>query len=95
MRFAQRVAAIFLHARIRVHLFSEVVPTPWVSYAVRKLGARGGVMITASHNPKMDNGYKVAWANGSQIVAPHDRAIEDARGTCLSVVFQWFRFIPS
>jgi len=79
LRFAQRVAAIFLHARIRVHLFSEVVPTPWVSYAVRKLGARGGVMITASHNPKMDNGYKVAWTNGSQIVAPHDRAIEDAR----------------
>jgi len=83
VRFAQRLAAIFLHARIRVHLFSEVVPTPWVSYAVVKLGTCGGVMITASHNPKMDNGYKVAWSNGSQIVAPHDLAIEDARNANL------------
>jgi len=83
LRFAQRTAAIFLHSRIRVHLFSEVVPTPWVSYAVRKLKACGGVMITASHNPKMDNGYKVAWANGSQIVTPYDLGIEDARNANL------------
>jgi len=83
LRFAQRTAAIFLHSRIRVRLFSEVVPTPWVSYAVRKLNACGGVMITASHNPKMDNGYKVSWANGSQIVTPFDLGIEDARNANL------------
>jgi len=78
-RFALRTAAIFLHSRIRVYLFSEVVPTPWVSYAIRKLGACGGIMVTASHNPKNDNGYKVSWNNGSQIVCPHDLGIEDAR----------------
>jgi len=83
LRFAQRTAAIFLHSRIRVRLFSEVVPTPWVSYAVKKLKACGGVMITASHNPKMDNGYKVSWSNGSQIVTPYDLGIEDARNANL------------
>jgi len=76
-RFAQRVASVFLHARIRVRLFSEVVPTPWVPYAILKYKASGGVMITASHNPKQDNGYKIYWQNGSQIVTPHDLGIED------------------
>jgi len=77
-RFSQRVASVFLHARIRVRLFTEVVPTPWVPYAILKYKACGGVMITASANPKQDNGYKVYWQNGSQITTPHDLGIEDA-----------------
>ncbi|KAM4566465.1 glucose 1,6-bisphosphate synthase isoform 2-T2 [Odontesthes bonariensis] len=74
-RLAKLTAAVMLSRDVPVHLFSSFVPTPYVPYAVRKLGAAAGVMITASHNPKEDNGYKVYWCNGSQIVAPHDKEI--------------------
>ncbi|XP_062416904.1 glucose 1,6-bisphosphate synthase isoform X3 [Pungitius pungitius] len=74
-RLARLTAAVMLSRDVPVHLFSSFVPTPYVSYAVKKLGAAAGVMITASHNPKEDNGYKVYWCNGAQISTPHDKEI--------------------
>ncbi|CAK6980723.1 glucose 1%2C6-bisphosphate synthase [Scomber scombrus] len=74
-RLAKLTAAVLLSRNVPVHLFSSFVPTPYVPYAVKKLGAAAGVMITASHNPKEDNGYKVYWSNGAQISSPHDKEI--------------------
>ena len=73
--FAEDAAGVFAAAGIRVHWFGDVVPTPLVAFAVGFLGAAGGVVITASHNPAAYNGYKIYWSNGAQIVAPHDEAI--------------------
>ena len=75
LEFARRTAAVFASKGVHVHLFSEVVPTPFVSFGVKYLGARAGIMVTASHNPAADNGYKVYWSNASQITAPHDKGI--------------------
>uniref|UniRef100_A0A1A8CRF6 Phosphoglucomutase 2-like 1 n=2 Tax=Nothobranchius kadleci TaxID=1051664 RepID=A0A1A8CRF6_NOTKA len=75
IRLAKLTAAVMLSRDVPVHLFSSVVPTPYVPFAVRKLGAAAGVMITASHNPKEDNGYKVYWCNGAQISSPHDKEV--------------------
>ncbi|XP_018560405.1 glucose 1,6-bisphosphate synthase [Lates calcarifer] len=74
-RLARLTAAVILSRDVPVHLFSTFVPTPYVPYAVKKLGAAAGVMITASHNPKEDNGYKVYWCNGAQISSPHDKEV--------------------
>ncbi|XP_076590755.1 glucose 1,6-bisphosphate synthase [Chaetodon auriga] len=74
-RLAKLTAAVMLSRDVPVHLFSTFVPTPYVPYAVKKLGAAAGVMVTASHNPKDDNGYKVYWCNGAQISSPHDKEI--------------------
>ncbi|XP_072333606.1 glucose 1,6-bisphosphate synthase [Scyliorhinus torazame] len=74
-RLAQLTAAVFLGKDIPVYLFSTYVPTPFVPYAVKQLHVAAGVMITASHNPKQDNGYKVYWENGAQIGSPHDKKI--------------------
>ncbi|XP_035987408.1 glucose 1,6-bisphosphate synthase [Fundulus heteroclitus] len=75
LRLAKLTAAVMLSRGVPVHLFSTFVPTPYVPYAVKKLGAASGVMITASHNPKEDNGYKVYWCNGAQIASPHDKEV--------------------
>lgn len=77
-RFAELTAAAMHRRGLRVWLFSDVVPTPWVAFGVRCLGAGAGVMITASHNPRYDNGYKVYWSNGAQILPPHDSNIQTA-----------------
>ncbi|GBO98433.1 Phosphoglucomutase-2 [Eumeta japonica] len=71
-RFAELTAGVFTKAGIPVRLFSAVCPTPFISFATIKYRCAAGVMVTASHNPKEDNGYKVYWGNGSQIIAPHD-----------------------
>ncbi|TKR78335.1 hypothetical protein L596_019154 [Steinernema carpocapsae] len=71
-RFAQLAANVFMHNGIKVYLFSEVAPTPVVSYATINLKCDAGLMVTASHNPKEDNGYKAYWSNGAQIIGPHD-----------------------
>src|SRR5439155_2527575 len=73
--FAEDVAGVLAGIGARVHWFGDIVPTPLVAFAVRSLGAAGGVMITASHNPAPYNGYKVYWENGAQIVPPHDEGI--------------------
>ncbi|KAG8430787.1 hypothetical protein GDO86_020010 [Hymenochirus boettgeri] len=75
VRFAKLTAAVLLSKGVSIFLFSKYVPTPFVPYAVQKLGAVAGVMITASHNRKEDNGYKVYWENGAQITSPHDKEI--------------------
>nr|AOE43343.1 phosphoglucomutase [Cavenderia deminutiva] len=75
--FAKLTAATFASQGFKVYLFSKVVPTPYVAFAVPELGASVGVMVTASHNPKDDNGYKVYWDNGCQINTPHDKHISE------------------
>jgi phosphomannomutase len=70
--FAKDSAEIFSGFGIRAYLFEELAATPMVAYAVKSLGASAGVMVTASHNPPGDNGYKVYDHTGSQIVSPMD-----------------------
>jgi phosphoglucomutase len=73
--FAQTAAGIFSANGITVYLFEDLRPTPELSYTIRHLGCQSGVIITASHNPKEYNGYKVYWNDGAQVVAPHDKNI--------------------
>ncbi|GAB0100116.1 Phosphorylated adapter RNA export protein [Sergentomyia squamirostris] len=75
-RFAEISACIFLHADIPVFLYSKTVATPMVPFAVFEKKCLAGVMVTASHNPKNDNGYKVYWSNSAQIISPHDKGIQ-------------------
>jgi phosphomannomutase len=76
--FAQDSAAIFAAAGLRARLMPRLLPTPALAFAVRHLGAVAGVMVTASHNPARDNGYKVYAGDGAQIVPPTDTEIEAA-----------------
>ena len=76
-KFAEIVADIFSANGIKVYLFDDFRPTPELSFAIRHLGCQSGVNITASHNPKEYNGYKAYWADGAQIIAPHDVNIID------------------
>ena len=73
--FAQWSAEVFNANKIKVYLFSELRPTPELSFAIRKLKCNCGIVITASHNPKEYNGYKVYWKDGGQITNPHDKLI--------------------
>ena len=70
--FAETTANVFAANGIRVFLFEALRPTPEISFAIRHLGAQGGVINTASHNPKEYNGYKAYWSDGGQLVPPHD-----------------------
>ncbi len=76
-KFAELVANIFAANGIKAYLFDNFRPTPELSFAIRHLGCQSGVNITASHNPKEYNGYKAYWADGAQIIAPHDVNIID------------------
>ena len=73
--FAQIAADILAENGIRVYLYSELRPTPLLSFTVRELKCTAGIVITASHNPKEYNGYKVYWSDGGQILPPNDRGI--------------------
>jgi phosphoglucomutase len=70
--FAETTANVFAANGIQVFLFDSLRPTPELSFAIRKLGCQGGVVCTASHNPKEYNGYKAYWNDGGQLVPPHD-----------------------
>ena len=73
--FGNLVADVFSANGFQVYLFKELRPTPMLSFAVRHFGCQGGVMLTASHNPKEYNGYKAYWNDGGQLVAPHDKNV--------------------
>ena len=73
--FAQVTANVFSANGIQVHLFSDLRPTPLLSFAIRHLKCQSGVVITASHNPKEYNGYKAYWSDGAQLVPPHDKNV--------------------
>ncbi|GFY60974.1 phosphoglucomutase-2 [Trichonephila inaurata madagascariensis] len=77
-RFAQLAAVSFLLKDFKVYVFSSITPTPFVPFAVKVFRCLAGVMVTASHNPKEDNGYKVYWSNGAQILPPHDKNIQES-----------------
>jgi len=70
--FAREVAEVFAANGIKAYLFDAMRPTPVLSFAIRYLGCQSGIVLTASHNPKEYNGYKVYWDDGAQLVPPHD-----------------------
>lgn len=74
-KYAEISAEILSANGIKAYLFEDLRPTPEVSYAIRKLGCQSGIMITASHNPKVYNGYKAYWEDGAQVISPHDKNI--------------------
>ena len=76
-QFAKIASDIFSANGLHVFIFDNLRPTPELSYSIRRMGAIAGVMVTASHNPKEYNGYKVYWSDGAQITAPVDQEIID------------------
>ena len=76
--FARSAASVMAANGIFVRIFDEMRPTPELSFAIRKYGAIAGINVTASHNPKEYNGYKVYWADGAQLPPKHAQAIADA-----------------
>ena len=73
--FAETTANVFAANGIKVFLFQSLRPTPELSFAIRHLNCKGGVVCTASHNPKEYNGYKAYWDDGGQLVPPHDSSV--------------------
>lgn len=73
--FAETTAQVLSANNIKVYVFDELKPVPELSFAIRHKKCHGGVVVTASHNPKKYNGYKVYWNDGGQIVPPHDKNI--------------------
>jgi len=74
-QFAEIVANVMAANGIKAFLFEALRPTPELSFTIRHLGCQGGVVITASHNPKEYNGYKAYWSDGGQLVPPHDKNV--------------------
>ena len=75
--FAKVTADVFSANGIKVYLFESLRPTPELSFAIRHFGCQGGIVITASHNPKEYNGYKAYWDDGGQLISPHDKNVID------------------
>ena len=75
MEFARAAAEVCAANGIHVRIFESLRPTPELSFAVREYGCQAGINVTASHNPKEYNGYKVYWEDGAQVTAPIDKDI--------------------
>jgi phosphoglucomutase len=73
--FAEAAALILAANGVKVYLFSALRPTPELSFAIRRLGADTGIVVTASHNPAQYHGYKAYWNDGAQVIPPHDEGI--------------------
>lgn len=73
--FSQITSDVFSANGIKVYLFDALRPTPELSFAIRHFGCQGGIVITASHNPKEYNGYKAYWNDGAQLIPPHDKKV--------------------
>ena len=76
-KFADTAAGIFSGNGFKVYLFDSLRPTPELSFAIRHYKCQGGIVITASHNPKEYNGFKAYWDDGGQVISPHDTNIID------------------
>ncbi|MBR07842.1 MAG: phosphoglucomutase [Rickettsiales bacterium] len=83
--FAETTAAVFSANGIKVYLFEDLRPTPELSFAIRHLGCKSGVVLTASHNPKEYNGYKAYWDDGAQLIPPHDKNVITEVGKIQSI----------
>lgn len=83
--FAEITANVMAANGIRVYLFEALRPTPELSFTIRRLGSQGGVVCTASHNPKEYNGYKAYWSDGGQLVPPHDKNVIEEVGKISSI----------
>ncbi len=92
--FAETTANVFSANGFQVYFFESLRPTPELSFALRDLGCQSGVMVTASHNPKEYNGYKVYGENGGQIISPHDKMIIDEVRSIASIDEVKFDAIP-
>lgn len=82
--YARLTSRVMKEGGVRTYCFQRVVPTPFVPFSVLYYGCVAGVMVTASHNPKEYNGYKVYWENGAQIIPPHDAGISASIEKCLA-----------
>jgi len=88
--FAETAANVFAANGIKVYLFEALRPTPELSFTIRHLGCQGGLVLTASHNPKEYNGYKAYWNDGGQLVPPHDKnVIEEVNAISSADEVQW------
>jgi phosphomannomutase len=87
--FSRMCTAVLTSQGYKAYCLEGFVPTPFVAFGVTHLTCAAGIMITASHNPKADNGFKVYWANGSQIIPPHDAGIANAISNNLA---PWHRY---
>jgi len=83
--FALDAALIFAANGIKAYLFTSLRPTPELSYAIRRLGADTGIVVTASHNPPAYNGYKAYWSDGAQVTEPHDAGIIERVGAVKAI----------
>lgn len=92
--FAKITADVFSANGIKVHFFSALRPTPQLSFAIRTLGCKSGVMLTASHNPKEYNGYKAYGEDGGQFTAPDDKMVMDEVGAIKSIDEVKFDGVP-
>ncbi len=90
--FAEATAEVMAANGISAYITKEMRPTPMLSFMVRHYGCKGGVCVTASHNPPEYNGYKVYWETGGQIVPPHDEAVIKRYGEITS--YETIRFMP-
>ncbi len=87
--FSELAADVLSANGIDVYLSESFRPTPWLSFAIRQLGCKAGIVLTASHNPPEYNGYKVYWSDGGQLVPPHDHAvIQEVRSVTFDQI--WF-----